>query len=232
MFFVFILFYFNYRPDPVCVCGGQLANVGRKYCGFTLEAIRGVPEETPGVLHDACVQAITTASKDSFAAKLATEDTASSEKHQTPEDGQPAEPSYGYTNGIRAHYPWIIKWEATDTTSLTPSPPDLGMTSQDVVLRSWVPGETVEPGSRVHARKAQRRNYNTDENYGPLLAIMIVPSVVGGLIVIGCVTFCVVRCKRNKKRRGQPQPIRLRAADLPITVIDPARTRRPRVQHA
>ncbi|KFZ20633.1 hypothetical protein V502_03115 [Pseudogymnoascus sp. VKM F-4520 (FW-2644)] len=48
-----------------------------------------------------------------------------------------------FTEGIQAHQAWHISWGASDTSTLTPSLPEL---TSKKLIPTWVPGETIEKG--------------------------------------------------------------------------------------
>lgn len=48
-----------------------------------------------------------------------------------------------FTEGIQAHQAWHISWEASDTSTLTPSLPEL---TSSKLIPTWKPGETIEKG--------------------------------------------------------------------------------------
>lgn len=95
---------------------------------------------------------------------------------------------------VRIHEPWTVEWAYSDVKSLSPSPPTI-KSCDSPVLRSWIPGSTVEPGAR---QSCPAVDHDTNP-LGPAFVLVWVPILVFVLI---CGGLCF-GCYRKKRLRRE-----------------------------
>ncbi|KLU87057.1 hypothetical protein MAPG_06062 [Magnaporthiopsis poae ATCC 64411] len=110
-------------------------------------------------------------------------------------------------DGLRFHRAWQIRWEATDTMSLSPTPPAL--TCPDRMLSSWVPGSSVTERDCDPVQRTDGYNFNSPVMYFLMIGVPIIVVV----LVATCCFFCcrhrrVERRKREERaqQEGSVQP--------------------------
>lgn len=104
------------------------------------------------------------------------------------------------TLSLKVHDPWRVYWLDSDIKSLTPAPPSLDFCTE-VVLKSWVPGSTVDPAARQTCPPEQPQdhlgNFLGSDN------VLIWGPVLGGTVAIA---FCVAICCMQRKSRRVEEP--------------------------
>ena len=104
-----------------------------------------------------------------------------------------------FTEGIQAHQAWHISWDASDTSTLTPSLPEL--TSQKLIP-TWVPGETIEKGM-------YDRDHGDDEavpGLNKLLRDLAIALPLVFVTLVGLNVWCCISNRRSKRGyRVKPQ---------------------------
>lgn len=100
------------------------------------------------------------------------------------------------TLSFRVHDPWTVIWEDFYRKSLTPTPPPLEL-CENVVVRTWVPGSTVDPMARETCPGQQHEPNILGPAYvyiwAPILGVTLIPAL--------CVTIC---CLKKRERVVQP----------------------------
>jgi hypothetical protein len=106
-----------------------------------------------------------------------------------------------FTEGIQAHQAWHISWEASDTSTLTPSLPEL---TSSKLIPTWKPGEIIERGMYDQG----------DGERGGLQGLgQLVYFLEKGLPLIfvtlaGLIAWCCISNRRSKRGyRVKPQVV-------------------------
>lgn len=95
---------------------------------------------------------------------------------------------------IRAHHPWTIEWQASDTSTLSPEPPKL-KNCRDVQLATRVPGGPVSSESLY---KCDGSYYEVNDGYRS--PSQYTPFWVIPVVFILCVTGCSALAKSHGER--------------------------------
>lgn len=100
-------------------------------------------------------------------------------------------------NGVKVHRSWHIRWEASDTTSMSPAPPVLPC--YDPTLTSWVPGGDAT----VPEQTCRPWPVGGDDGWNQSVAwflILGVPLLFVVLVATGCF-FCCRHRRRQKEKK-------------------------------
>jgi hypothetical protein len=99
-----------------------------------------------------------------------------------------------FTGGIQMHQAWHVSWAASDTSTLSPSLPEL---TSSKFIPTWVPGETVPPG------KYDRQDGSQNELKGLEGVVWFleigIPLIV--LALIGSCVWCYIARRRSKRKQ-------------------------------
>jgi hypothetical protein len=108
-----------------------------------------------------------------------------------------------FPNEFQVHNVWYISWQFSDTATLSPPPPQFSCTTSS--LKTWVPGETVDPkvlgvcdGSNSGLSHADMRGY-----FFLVIGLPLIGSLVLGLC---CASWCRKNHKRSEARRAMGGP--------------------------
>ena len=107
-----------------------------------------------------------------------------------------------FTYGIQMHEAWQITWAASDTSTLSPPPPEISMGG---VASMWVPGEplpALTPTGIYLPSSTQTDTHGTSDRdiWAPLMRfLMIGLPIILVAIIGGCVT-CIVRGNSRERR--------------------------------
>jgi hypothetical protein len=124
---------------------------------------------------------------------------------------------YGPSTGMRVHNAWHISWASSDVASLTPAPPTLPCPSNpSVVIPSWTPGATVDPG--LSGQCSSQTNDGVDRWSGSTSSGFQFLAI--GLPVIGVVLIAAWagwwwrrRSRRRREKLERAQALALQLAD-------------------
>ncbi|KAL2842584.1 hypothetical protein BJX68DRAFT_270523 [Aspergillus pseudodeflectus] len=165
--------------------------------GFTLSYLSGIPIADTAA--NACFQPITTDTTSTSPASTAST-TTNSDERATIRTTNTANP---FPDGLRVHEAWHITWEASDVSTLSPSPPDLGSCTT-VALPSWVPGEPVDSDSLACRSTNNGASHSSDSDTALFRFLVI------GIPVIGATVVCIgaVVCWRRRRKRKREQDVR------------------------
>lgn len=100
------------------------------------------------------------------------------------------------TTTLSIHNAWLISWDPSDASTLSPSPPMLKCTES--VVDMWVPGETtVVPGEAL-----DKCGPRESPRFGGLTGFLVIglPLICVFLLVSCCSFFCL-RHRKHKERR-------------------------------
>ncbi|OBT69976.1 hypothetical protein VE03_00380 [Pseudogymnoascus sp. 23342-1-I1] len=100
-----------------------------------------------------------------------------------------------FTEGIQAHQAWHISWDASDTSTLTPSLPEL---TSSKLIPTWVPGETIEKGMYDRDHKQD----NAMPGLGKVLRDVAIAVPLIFAAIVGTTIWCCISYRRSK--RGDP----------------------------
>ena len=106
------------------------------------------------------------------------------------------------------HEAWHITWAASDTSTLSPTLPEI---TSDMLVVTWVPGESIPPG--VYDREYVIRDGLQIPNAAFWFMIVGLP-IIGALLIGSCIGCCV-RHHRSKKRER-----RLAEHEPPTGIVD------------
>ncbi|KAK4120427.1 hypothetical protein N657DRAFT_161697 [Parathielavia appendiculata] len=112
----------------------------------------------------------------------------------------------GSPHRLRVHNAWHISWDASDISSLSPTPPPFAPCTTSPVIRSWVPGATVEPNAFFVPGGACEWNDGTSrwskgETIGMWFLMVGVPII--GLAILATCLGCWCRRRRRRVRDGR-----------------------------
>ncbi|KAK3376335.1 hypothetical protein B0T24DRAFT_618474 [Lasiosphaeria ovina] len=112
-----------------------------------------------------------------------------------------------FPNGIQVHNAWQIAWAASETSTLSPTPPQLACGR---TLATWVPGEIVPPSNVSSAGDCQDDSSNSGVAIGRSLYLFLVVGLP--LIFVAIFASCCVLCFRRRRRgargvRGRPRKL-------------------------
>ncbi|KAK3314030.1 hypothetical protein B0H66DRAFT_369732 [Apodospora peruviana] len=99
-----------------------------------------------------------------------------------------------FADGMQVHNAWHISWQKSDTSTLSPRPPDLDCT---FTMDYWVPGEPTNP---PNTSNCQADSYNSGVKWpAPSWWFLIIglPLILIAITVLLCCFFY----RRHKKRR-------------------------------
>ncbi|KAL2810105.1 hypothetical protein BJX63DRAFT_434625 [Aspergillus granulosus] len=156
--------------------------------GFTLSYLSGIP--IPDTAANACFQPIPTTAP-SPSSTTTDPDTQTTTAATNP-----------FPHGLRVHEAWHITWEASDASTLSPSPPDLGSCTT-IALESWVPGAPVDSGS-LACRSSSDGTSHSSSSDTALFRFLVIGIPVIGVVVIG---FGAVFCWRRRRKRGRDRRV-------------------------
>ncbi|KAK3390747.1 hypothetical protein B0H63DRAFT_519961 [Podospora didyma] len=128
-----------------------------------------------------------------------------------------------FPNGIQVHNAWHISWAASDTSSLSPPPPDLACGGGARSLSTWIPGETVPPlPPNLNTDVCQDMENNSgggvDDTHQP--TPMFLFMVVGlPLIFVAIILSVFVFCFRHR-RRNKNLPRGAGSKELAVSIAD------------
>ncbi|PVH82685.1 hypothetical protein DL98DRAFT_586281 [Cadophora sp. DSE1049] len=105
-------------------------------------------------------------------------------------------PAFPFPNGVQIHNAYHISWDATDTATLSPTPPNLVKYGCSPTLSVWVPGETVSslPCSIENASGGGRN-----------LALTLALGITLPIVFVALICTCICIHYRNK-RKGSWRP--------------------------
>lgn len=94
-----------------------------------------------------------------------------------------------------AHDPWRVRWRPSDTSSMSPQPPAMDSCGP---IKSWVPGQTIEPAARPTCRS------NGGGGGGFIMGkIFGIAFGLGIPFLIFLGVLCCCCLNRRKKRRAE-----------------------------
>ncbi|KAL1955659.1 hypothetical protein VTO42DRAFT_8204 [Malbranchea cinnamomea] len=102
-----------------------------------------------------------------------------------------------FTQGIQVHQAWHISWAESDTSTLTPSLPEL---TSSKLVPTWTPGQTIPPG--MYDRESGS-NDGPRGLGGVVWFLMIGIPIIGVVLIALAVWFCIRhrRAKREQRER-------------------------------
>ncbi|KAK4100218.1 hypothetical protein N658DRAFT_497447 [Parathielavia hyrcaniae] len=114
-------------------------------------------------------------------------------------------------HGFRVHNAWHISWEASDIPSLSPTPPPFATCITSPVIRSWVPGATVEPDAFLVPEGVECNDgtsrWSKAQTASFFFLIVGLPTIILA-IVVTCLVVCCCRRRRRvregREREGGP----------------------------
>ncbi|OAR02449.1 hypothetical protein LLEC1_05953 [Akanthomyces lecanii] len=107
---------------------------------------------------------------------------------------------------VSAHTAWQIEWMASDAPTLTPRPPSMDL-CYDVQIPTWTPGAEATGRSKCRSLQESPDKHQYD---GLVYVAIVLPTVIGFLLIAGCVCCCVCyRRKKNRQRREAERPAEL-----------------------
>ncbi|CAG9975176.1 unnamed protein product [Clonostachys byssicola] len=100
------------------------------------------------------------------------------------------------TTTLSIHNAWLISWDPSDASTLSPSPPMLRCTESAVDV--WVPGETtVVPG-----RALDKCGPGESPRFGGLTGFLVIGlPLICVFLVVSCGTFFCLRHRKHRERR-------------------------------
>lgn len=97
-----------------------------------------------------------------------------------------------------AHDPWMVEWRPSDTTSMSPQPPAMDTCG---LIKSWVPGQTIEPAARPTCRSNDGGGGGFDISKAAVAAGLTLGLGIPFVIVMIVICCC---CKiRREKRQAE-----------------------------
>ncbi|KAL8337075.1 hypothetical protein RB601_008535 [Gaeumannomyces tritici] len=101
---------------------------------------------------------------------------------------------------VKVHRSWHVSWEASDTTSMSPTPPELPC--YDPTVTSWLPGETIP---EQYCRPMPLPN---DDEWNQSVAwflIVGVPLLFVALVATACFVCCLCRRRRRQNSKDNAE---------------------------
>ncbi|CAH0023210.1 unnamed protein product [Clonostachys rhizophaga] len=100
------------------------------------------------------------------------------------------------TTTLGIHNAWLISWDPSDASTLSPSPPMLKCTES--VVDMWVPGETtVVPGKAL-----DKCGPGESSRFGGLTGFLVIGlPLICVFLLVSCCSFLCLRRRKHKERR-------------------------------
>ncbi|KAJ5165024.1 uncharacterized protein N7500_006854 [Penicillium coprophilum] len=96
-----------------------------------------------------------------------------------------------FSEGYMAHAAWEISWAASDTASMSPTPPSL---DSGEYFSTWVPGQALITPT------PEPTKHQTDKSLTKLLNFYMIGLPLIGVAVIACGIWCCCMVRRAKRR--------------------------------
>ncbi|KAJ3493674.1 hypothetical protein NLG97_g4582 [Lecanicillium saksenae] len=104
---------------------------------------------------------------------------------------------------VTVHDPWQIRWQGSDVTSLSPTPPSMDIKCNNVQVTSWVPGSKVDPKARATCGFPTAQIEEGVPYFGPAQLWIWLPILIVVLIGFGLCFGCYRRSKWKREDAAQ-----------------------------